>query len=68
MSQQARDIYDDEAEFSELLEDARMNAADDWEVNFVADLIKKFEKYGSGMYLSDLQNDRLKRIAAWGEL
>lgn len=68
MSQQISDIYDDDAEFAELLDDARMNAANDWEVNFVADLTKKFEEYGSGMYLSDLQNDRLKRIAAWGEL
>ena len=68
MSQQVRDVYDDEAEFSELLEAARMNAANDWEESFVAGLIEKFEKYGSGMYLSDLQNDRLKRIAAWGEL
>jgi len=68
MSQQVSDIYDDEAEFSELIEDARMNAADDWEENFVADLAKKFEQHGSDMYLSDLQNDRLKRIAAWGEL
>ena len=68
MSQQVRDVYDDEAEFSELLEAERMNAANDWEESFVAGLIEKFEKYGSGMYLSDLQNDRLKRIAAWGEL
>lgn len=67
MTQQVSDIYYD-AEFSQLLEDAKMNAANDWEENFVADLTKKFEEHGFGTYLSDLQNDRLKRIAAWGEL
>lgn len=67
MTQQVSDIYYD-AEFSQLLEDAKMNAANDWEVNFVADMTKKFNEHGSDMYLSDLQNDRLKRIAAWGDL
>lgn len=67
MSQQVRDIYDDEAEFSELLEAASMNAANDWEENFIAGLIEKFEKYGSGMYLSHLQNDHVNRIANTGE-
>ena len=67
MSQQVIDVYDDEAEFSELLEAARMNAANDWEESFIAGLIEKFEKYGSGMYLSDLQNDHVNRIANAGE-
>lgn len=67
MSQQVSDLYDDEAEFSELLEVARMNAANDWEESFVAGLIEKFKKYGSVMYLSDLQNDHIKRIAKAGE-
>lgn len=67
MSQQARDIYDDDAELSELLEAARMNAANDWEEKFIADMTEKFKQYGSGMYLSDLQNDNIKRIANAGE-
>ena len=67
MSQQVRDLYDNEAECSELIEAARMNASNDWEENFIAGLIEKFEKYGGGMYLSDLQNDHVNRIANAGE-
>lgn len=57
----------DEAGFSELLEEARMSAANDWEEKFIAGLIEKFNKYRGGMYLSDLQNDHIKRIAKAGE-
>lgn len=63
MSQQVQDLFDDEAEFSDLVESARMNAADDWEENFVKGIIAKFKQYGREMYLSDLQLDHIKRIA-----
>ena len=37
MSQRVQDLYE-EKEFEELLEGARMNAANDWEESFVADM------------------------------
>lgn len=67
MSQQVMDVYDDDAEFAELIEAARMNAANDWEENFIAGITEKFERYGGGMYLSDLQNYHINRIANAGE-
>lgn len=63
MTQQVSDVFDDETEFGELVESARMNAANDWEENFIAGIVDKFKKYGSNMYLSDLQLEHLKRIA-----
>lgn len=63
MSQQACDVFDDEGELKELLEIARMNAANDWEENFVAGLIEKHKQFGMQMYLSDLQLEHLNRIA-----
>lgn len=64
MSQQVQDLFDDEAEFSDLVESARMNAANDWEEKFVAGIADKFEEFGKRMYLSDLQLEHLNRIAA----
>lgn len=63
MSQQVQDIFDDEAEFKELLESAKNNAANDWEENFIAGQIEKFEEFGRRMYLSDLQLEHINRIA-----
>lgn len=63
MTQQVQDLFDDEAEFGNLIESARMNAQNDWEEKFVAWIIDKFERFGRGMYLSDLQLEHLKRIA-----
>lgn len=60
---QVQDIYQDD-EFEGLLEDARMNAANDWEEQFVADLIHKFDEYGRRMFLSDAQQEHLERIAS----
>ncbi|MBP9871267.1 MAG: hypothetical protein KBC53_07175 [Nitrosomonas sp.] len=63
MTQQVQDLFDDEAEFGELVESARMNAANDWEEKFVAGIADKFKEFGSQMYLSDLQLEHLNRIA-----
>lgn len=63
MSQQLQDIFDDEAEFEELLESAKNNAANDWEENFIAGQIEKFEEFGRRMYLSESQQEHLERIA-----
>lgn len=63
MTQQVQDLFDDEAEFGELVESARMNAANDWEEKFVAGIADKFKEFGRRMYLSDLQLEHLNRIA-----
>ena len=63
MTQQVQDLYDDEAEFKELIDCARMNAANDWEEKFVAGIADKFKEFGRRMYLSDLQLEHLNRIA-----
>ncbi|QOJ19516.1 MAG: hypothetical protein HRU77_01670 [Gammaproteobacteria bacterium] len=63
MSQQVQDLFDDEAEFQELLDTAKNNAANDWEENFIAQQIDKFSQFGRRMYLSDLQLEHINRIA-----
>jgi hypothetical protein len=59
---QVQDIYKD-SEFEVLLDDAQMNAANDWEETFVSDLAEKFGKFGRRMYLSEAQKEHLERIA-----
>ena len=62
MSQRVQDLYE-EKEFEELLEDARMNAANDWEESFVADMKTRYDQYGQRMYISEAQQTTLERIA-----
>ena len=62
MSQRVQDLYE-EKEFEGLLEDARMNAANDWEETFAADMKARFSQYGRRMFISDTQKDHLERIA-----
>jgi hypothetical protein len=62
MSERVQDIYD-EKEFEELLESARMNAANDWEESFVADMKTRYDQYGRRMYISEAQQTTLERIA-----
>lgn len=50
-------------EFQELIDDAEMNAANDWEEQFVADISNKFEEYGIRMFISEKQREILERIA-----
>ena len=40
-----------------------MNAANDWEESFVADMKGRYTEYGRRMYISDAQKDHLERIA-----
>jgi hypothetical protein len=63
MSQRVCDLYDDR-DFEDLLNDAKNSASGSWEDNFISDLESKYETYGSDMFLSDLQNDHLARIAS----
>ena len=62
MSQRVQDLYE-EKEFEGLLEGARMNAANDWEESFVADMKARYAEYGRRMFISDAQKDHLERIA-----
>lgn len=62
MSQRVQDLYEKD-EFEELLDNARMNAANDWEESFAADMKTRYEQYGRRMYLSDAQQEHLERIA-----
>ena len=62
MSERVQDIYD-EKEFEELLESARMNAANDWEESFVADMKTRYDQYERRMYISEAQQTTLERIA-----
>ena len=58
-----QDHYPDLDEFESLLEDARMNAANDWEEQFAADMQAKYQQYGKRAFLSDSQKTQLERIA-----
>jgi hypothetical protein len=62
VSERIQDLYD-EKEFEELLESARMNAANDWEESFVSDMKTRFYQYGRRMYISEAQQTTLERIA-----
>jgi len=62
MSQTVQDLYDED-EFEGLLDDARMNAANDWEEQFVDDMQGRYSQYGRRMFISDAQVEHLERIA-----
>ncbi|KAF1003257.1 MAG: hypothetical protein GAK28_04814 [Luteibacter sp.] len=62
MSERVQDLYD-EKEFEGLLESARMNAANDWEESFVADMKPRYDQFGRRMYISEAQQTTLERIA-----
>lgn len=46
-----------------LLENARMNAANDWEEEFAADMKARYERFGRRMFISEPQREHLERIA-----
>lgn len=57
------DRYDNISMFEVLLEEARMNALDEHGEQFVADVIKKYDKWGGGMFWSDKQDAYLRKIS-----
>ena len=63
--ERAEDLYDSMSEFEELLEDAGMQASDDNSEKFVKEVKANYDKWGLRMFLSDKQNNWLKRIAGW---
>lgn len=62
MKQRVQDLYE-ENEFDGMLENARMNAANDWEESFVADMKTRFTEYGRRMFISEAQQTTIERIA-----
>lgn len=49
-------------EEEEMIEDARMAASTEWEEGFVADLLKKKERWKSKFVLSEAQVAKLEQI------
>lgn len=52
-----------EEEFEDILNAALENTANQWETDFVNDMVIKWEKWGKRMYISDTQLEHLYRIA-----
>ncbi len=49
--------------YAAILEQSELNAKNDWEMDFVFDLMNKFDEYGDDTYVSDAQLERLEKIA-----
>lgn len=59
----AHDRYKSMTEFEVILEDARMEASNDWEEEFVEKAKENYAKYGLAMFWSEAQDKTLRRIA-----
>ncbi|CAB4144049.1 hypothetical protein UFOVP456_18 [uncultured Caudovirales phage] len=57
------DLYE-ATEFEDMLHSAESNAANAWEQDFVSGVREKWLLYGRRMFLSDKQDEILKRIAS----
>ena len=57
------DMFDSETEFEDLLAEAEERAESRWEMDFVDGLRERFTGYGEKMYLSEKQEEILRRIA-----
>lgn len=62
MSQRVKDLFDDPADFQQLLTDAEAEAVSEWQQEFVADMNERWEKYGPTMFLSEKQRETLEEI------
>ncbi|MNR27173.1 hypothetical protein D3C85_1444330 [compost metagenome] len=58
-----QEIFDRPEEFAALLGAAELNAGNDWEEQFAADLRTNYQRYGTRTYLRDSQLETLERIA-----
>ncbi len=56
-------IASDIDNYADLLESAELNAKNDWEMGFVFDLMNKFDEYGDDTYVSEVQLEKLEKIA-----
>lgn len=62
-AKQLMDHYDSTSEFECILEDARMQAQNDKEEEFVEQTSKKYKEWGGRMFWSDKQDAWLRNIA-----
>lgn len=58
-----QDMFDSTTEFEDLLSEAETQAESAWEMDFVDGLRDRFTEYGEKMYLTEKQEDILRRIA-----
>jgi hypothetical protein len=54
--------FEDLRDFEQLLYDAESQAKSEREQEFVAEIVDKYDKYGSDMFLSTAQREWLERI------
>lgn len=57
------DRYPDDDDFEEMLSSAVENASNEWETEFVSSLQERYEQYGVNMFLSEKQDEILRRLA-----
>ena len=63
MSSTVADLYDDDLDaFESDLEDARMQADNDWDEKFVYDMRVRYDQYQGRMFISPAQHEQLLRI------
>ncbi len=55
----------DITDFDDVLDEAESNAKGPWEEQFVKDLRGKYREHGDRMFLSERQEEVIKRIAGW---
>ncbi len=63
MSTRARDFFEDESSFEEMLEEADSNARSESDREFVTDMIEFSETYGLQTFMTHRQYEWLKRLA-----
>lgn len=57
------EFYDDETEFSKLLDEAERESNNAPEDSFVDDMTSRFRRYGLQMYITNKQINWLQKIA-----
>lgn len=57
------DFLEDEKEIEDLLDTAETNASSSWEMNFMDDVRRQWERWGMQMFLSEAQYESIARIA-----
>lgn len=50
-------------DFEELLDSADTNAISEWDMEFVADIKDRYQKYGDDTFISQSQLEQLERVA-----
>ena len=59
------DLFEDMGEYESLLEDAQRQASSGKDIDFVDQMVEKFETYADRAYLSIKQANYLRSIAKW---